>query len=241
MATVSDHYSKLLSPIYSWMSGGFEAALDRNTSFFAHHDLNGPSGTGVAVDLGAGCGFQSIPLARLGFDVIAIDLDEKLLSELATHGGDLRITCVQDDLSRFSQHTNTEIELAVCMTDTILHIDSKDNVRRLIHSVYDHLSLDGKFVVTFREFSHELVGTDRFIPVRSDENRILTCFLEFEPEFVKVFDLVYQRQGDEWQLNKSFYRKQLTVRSSPFASPFRRSDRNDFPLLRTWGCTFRRR
>ena len=37
-----------------------------------------------AVDLGAGCGFQAIPLARLGFAVTAIDLDRKLLAELAS-------------------------------------------------------------------------------------------------------------------------------------------------------------
>lgn len=207
MATVSDHYSTLLSPVYSWMSGGFDAAIDRNTRFFARHYLNGPSGTGVAVDLGAGCGFQSIPLARLGFDVTAIDLDETLLDELVAHCGNLPIKCVRDDLLQFSQYANSDIELIVCMTDTILHIDSKEDVRQLIHSVYDGLSPGGRFVITFRDLSRELVGVDRFIPVRSDESRIFTCCLEFEPEVVKVFDLVHQRTGDEWHLQKSFYRK----------------------------------
>ena len=41
-----------------------------------------PARSGRAVDLGAGCGFQSIPLARLGFAVTAIDIDRKLLDEL---------------------------------------------------------------------------------------------------------------------------------------------------------------
>ncbi len=48
---------------------------------------------------------------------------------------------------------------------------------------------------------------DRFIPVRSDDNTIFTCFLEFEPETVKVHDLVYRRIDGRWTFAKSFYRK----------------------------------
>jgi len=49
---------------------------------------------------------------------------------------------------------------------------------------------------------------DRFIPVRSDESRIMTCFLEFEnADSVAVHDLVHMRQDSGWSLNKSSYRK----------------------------------
>ena len=64
------------------------------------------------------------------------------------------------------------------------------------------------FVITYRDLTKELFGTDRFIPVRSDENKIMTCFLEFENEdSVVVHDLVYMRRDSGWSLNKSSYRK----------------------------------
>ena len=64
------------------------------------------------------------------------------------------------------------------------------------------------FVITYRDLTTELHGTDRFIPVRSDDNKIMTCFLEFESaESVVVHDLVYTRQDKGWSLNKSSYRK----------------------------------
>jgi hypothetical protein len=69
------------------------------------------------------------------------------------------------------------------------------------------LETGGTFIATFRDFSTAASELDRFIPVRSDERTILTCFLEFEPEHVKVHDLVYRRQGERWELGKSFYRK----------------------------------
>ncbi len=81
MATVEAHYQDVLSGVYSWMLGGFDIQLAKNRSFFENRHIQ-PKGSGVAVDLGAGCGFQSIPLAEIGYSVTAIDLDDNLLREL---------------------------------------------------------------------------------------------------------------------------------------------------------------
>lgn len=93
------------------------------------------------------------------------------------------------------------------MTDTLLHLDSKGRVADLFERVFIALEAKGKFILTFRDLSDELSGLDRFIPSRSDDKQILTCFLEYEPETVKVHDLLYRREGSGWVLNKSFYRK----------------------------------
>lgn len=78
MASSKEHYERVLTPVYSWMYGGFVAALERNEAFFTERSL-APHRTGIAIDLGAGCGFQSIPLAKLGYQVTTIDLDGSLL------------------------------------------------------------------------------------------------------------------------------------------------------------------
>lgn len=206
MASVGEHYENVLADVYSWMFGGFEAGVQRNTEFFNSHKLK-PEGSAVAVDLGAGCGFQSIPLARAGFRVTAIDIDAKLLGELQIHCGDLPVVNIQDDLMNFGNHVKNNAELIVCMTDTLLHLESKENVDALFTKVYDALEPGGRFVITFRDLTQELKDTDRFLPVRSDENIIFTCFLEYEPETVKVHDIVYKRTAGNWDLFKSWYRK----------------------------------
>ena len=204
--SVAEHYEKVLADVYSWMFGGFESGVQRNTEFFNVHNLK-PGGSGVAVDLGAGCGFQSIPLARAGFSVTAIDIDAKLLEELKTHCGDLPVTVVRDDLMNFDVHLKDNAELIVCMTDTLLHLDSKEKVDALFTKVFTALETGGKFIITFRDLTHELTDMDRFLPVRSDEDIIFTCFLEYEPETVKVHDIVYKKTDGKWDLFKSWYRK----------------------------------
>ena len=81
MASVKEHYQSHLSDYYSWMYGGFELKVSENRRFFQDQHVR-PEHSGLAVDLGAGSGFQSIPLAELGFKVTAIDLSQKLLDEL---------------------------------------------------------------------------------------------------------------------------------------------------------------
>ena len=206
MATVSEHYDKVLSDVYSWLFGGFDIAVQRNNDFFSNHNLS-PAGSGVAIDLGAGCGFQSIPLAKAGYSVTAIDIDGKLLNELSHHCGDLSINIVQDDLVNFDKISLKEAELVVCMTDTIIHLESKEKVISVFDKIFQSLEKKGKFVLTFRDLTYELEDLDRFLPVKSDESTIFTCFLEYEPDTVKVHDMIYKKTNGSWGFFKSFYRK----------------------------------
>ena len=206
MATVMEHYDKVLSDVYSWMFGGFETAIQRNAEFIIKHNLR-PEGSGIAIDLGSGCGFQSIPLAKAGYSVTAIDIDAKLLNELRSNCGELQINTIRDDLINFDKNTQKSVELIVCMTDTIVHLESKEKVVSLFGKVFEALEPQGKFILTFRDLTHELKELDRFLPVKSDENIIFTCFLEYEIQAVKVHDIVYKKTNGEWKLFKSFYRK----------------------------------
>ncbi len=206
MATVEAHYRDVLSGVYSWMLGGFEVQIAKNRSFFENHHIQ-PKGSGVAVDLGAGCGFQSIPLAEIGYSVTAIDLDDNLLRELKANDAAGTVTVERDDMINFDKHVSGPSELIVCMTDTLLHLESKDRVRSIFEKVHDHLETSGRFVITFRDLSNPLEELDRFIPVKQDESTIFTCFLEYETDTVKVHDLVYTNTDGQWSLNKSFYRK----------------------------------
>ncbi|MGY0216202.1 class I SAM-dependent methyltransferase [Endozoicomonadaceae bacterium StTr2] len=206
MVSVEEHYDALLANVYTWLMGGFEQAKENNIQFFNDRMLS-PAQSGNAVDLGAGSGFQTIPLAEAGYHVTAIDLSDKLLDELQGRAGNLPVNTVQDNILNLHNHIKTPVELIVCMTDTLTHLRSREEVQDLFSKSFNALETGGKLVLTFRDLSEVLIDTDRFIPVRSDENIIFTCFLEYETDTVKVHDIVYIRTGNEWTLHKSCYRK----------------------------------
>src|SRR5512143_2592507 len=128
MAAVKEHYERLLEEYYSWMSGGFTYKLQQNQKFFRSHHVR-PAHSGIAVDLGAGCGFQSIPLSQIGFSVIAIDSSKNLLAELRQNAQGLAIKTINDDLLNFDRYCPGRIELAVCMGDTLTHLTTRNTIR----------------------------------------------------------------------------------------------------------------
>ncbi|HWA07303.1 MAG TPA: SAM-dependent methyltransferase, partial [Ignavibacteria bacterium] len=47
----------------------------------------------------------------------------------------------------------------------------------------------------------------RFIPVKSDDTRILTCFLEYFGSFVIVSDVLHEKIDNKWEMKVSSYPK----------------------------------
>jgi SAM-dependent methyltransferase len=213
MSTVNEHYENLLSQHYTWMFGtSFEERVNDQKAFLSRtlESLPSPIQRGLAVDLGSGPGFQTIALAELGFSpVVAIDTSAELLDELRSHADSLPVRTEKADLRDLPVIVQPEqATVIVCMGDTLTHLPEKSDVSALFGSVFDRLRKGGVFVITYRDLTKELFGTDRFIPVRSDESKIMTCFLEFEnAESVVVHDLVHMRQDSGWSLNKNSYRK----------------------------------
>lgn len=211
MTTVAEHYENHLAPVYLWMAGGFDTAISRGEREINAICLN-PSNGLSAVDLGAGFGMHSIPLARRGYSVVAIDSSPKLLEVLQDHIETLPIQTVEDDLLVFQKHLDTKAHLILCMGDTLTHLPEPQSVEQLFSLVAESLHPDGTFITTFRDYTSPLVGDNRFIPVRSDNDRILTCFLEYFQDYVTVHDVLHERNGSIWQQRVSSYRK---LRLSP--------------------------
>lgn len=196
---------------YEWMFGlPFEAKVAEQNAILDEFVGNGVKGD-LAVDLGCGSGFQTLALSGRGYQVLAIDTSEKLLGILSTRIGTRNIAVRRADLRELDSLVEpASVEIAVCMGDTLTHLPARQDVSRLFDSVARALKPGGKFVVTYRDLaSGELRGLDRFIPVRSDDRRVMTCFLEYETaERVVVHDLIHVRGEDGgWTLHKSSYRK----------------------------------
>ncbi|HUO03141.1 MAG TPA: class I SAM-dependent methyltransferase [Rhizomicrobium sp.] len=207
MSDVAKHYETLLARHYSWMVGtAFDAKVDEQQALLKELGVHGE---GLAIDLGCGPGYQAIALARLGFaPVHAIDGSEILLNELAGHARDLPIERVHGDIRNLKRFAAPESASAiVCMGDTLTHLDSLEDASQLLADAHQALKPGGILALTFRDLSVAREGLDRFLPIRADADRIMTCVLEFESDHVVINDLIYVREGQSWSLNKSSFRK----------------------------------
>jgi SAM-dependent methyltransferase len=206
MASVADHYRSHLAPVYTWMCGGFDTAIARGETEIGAiiPDLSKDS---RAVDLGCGFGMHSIPLARRGCAVLALDSSSYLVEQLKAHAGTLPIAAAEDDLLAFQRYLDGPADVILCMGDTLTHLPDRGAAAQLFTLAAASLRPGGTFITTFRDYTQPLVGNGRFIPVKSDADRILACFLEYAADHVDVHDMLHERHGDAWQLRVSTYRK----------------------------------
>lgn len=204
MNVVKTHYDNHLGKFYSWMTGDFDAKSEEQKSFFIENNIS-PFQNGIAVDLGCGHGLQSIPLSALGYKVMAIDFNRGLLNELQSRTSSIEI--IEDDLMNFDNYLNQPAELITCMGDTITHLTSINEIETLIGKAGDHLTKGGKLILSFRDLSTPLYGSNRFLPVKSDNEKIHTCFLEYFDGYVQVHDLLHIRENNQWIQKVSSYPK----------------------------------
>jgi SAM-dependent methyltransferase len=203
--TVKEHYDNHLGDFYSWMMGDFQTKTNEFKSLLTDNFII-PTSNKIAIDLGAGHGLQSIPLAEIGFQVLAIDFNQQLLDELKANAKDLDVTVINDDIKKVETFADKP-ELIICCGDTLSHLDNKIEVKIFITNIVKSLEKNGKLILSFRDYSNKLTGIDRFIPIKSDGTKILTCILDYEDEFVNVTDLLYERTDDVWKQKVSNYKK----------------------------------
>lgn len=211
--TAKEHYDNHLGDFYSWMAGDFQSKQQEFAQFLSERSIN-PTSTKIAIDLGAGHGIQTVSLAQNGYNVIAVDFNQQLLDELAINTSGLEVDIINGDIRDVKLYSDKRPELIICCGDTLTHLDSIEEIKALIADCVQVLCDNGKLILSFRDYSTELTGDNRFIAVKSDETKILTCCLDYEPAKVRVTDLLYYKADNGWQMKVSSYYK---VRVTPLS------------------------
>jgi SAM-dependent methyltransferase len=203
---VKSHYENHLYHFYTWMLGDFTQKSKEQFNLFQSLDIY-PQSNKIALDLGAGNGVQTLALAQLGFEITAIDFSIGLLAELEQNTLEFKPTIVEGDIRQVSDYQLLRPELIICGGDTLAHLHNWTEIEKFIYDCNATLGNQGKLLIGFRDYTQELLGEKRFIPVKSDTHRILTCFLEYLPENVVVTDLLYEKNGEKWEQKISSYSK----------------------------------
>jgi SAM-dependent methyltransferase len=204
--TVQNHYDAFLAGSYAWVNGGLDDQVRKNKKFFSSHSVV-PRDNRVAIDLGAGCGFQSIALAQIGYSVIAVDFCPSLLDELRSYADRLPVVTIRSDIRHYPSWSGRHPGFIVCMGDTLTHLASMADVEDLIRQCFSELDPGGRLVLTFRDYSVEPDGAVVVIPVLREADRIFIYRLEYHADTITVRDILYSRREGAWERSAGNYTK----------------------------------
>ena len=142
---------------------------------------------------GCGLGHEVFHLARLGFQVTAVDFASGAIAALNERIGELPIEALQRDLFRLDQDYKTYFDAVLEHTCfCAIPVDMRDAYARVMHSV---LANEGRLVGLFYETDKE--DGPPFRTTRSDIEQHFSCLFEIE-SIEQPSDSFENRQGKEW-------------------------------------------
>jgi SAM-dependent methyltransferase len=206
MSETKKHYDLHLAEHYQWMLGDTSDESSFIKNLLESNEVF-PKRNSLAIDLGAGTGLQSFVLAKMGYQVIAIDFCQYLLDEINQTKNDLTISTICDDIINFRNQIHQKVDLIVCCGDTLTHLPDRQAIQSLIQNSASSLKNGGHLYLSFRDYSIELIENQRFIPVKYESDKLLTCFLEYSNDYVNVTDLIHYKVNNIWNLKISSYKK----------------------------------
>jgi len=106
---------------------------------------------GPLIEVGCGTGRLSIPLARSGMEVVAVDNSAEMLSRFAEHlarepaGVRARISLIRADMRRFA--LKKRFRGAICSSNTLLLLASEEAIGEALACIRSQLAPGGKILI----------------------------------------------------------------------------------------------
>jgi len=127
--------------------------------------------SGILLDLACGTARLSIPLSDAGFDVIAVDESQEMLSRARDNieqSGAKNIMLLNQSMQELDLYGT--IDAAVCMLDSLNHLENIEQVKQVISRVSLFMNINGIFIFDINtKYKHkEILGDNTF--VIEDEN-----------------------------------------------------------------------
>jgi ubiquinone/menaquinone biosynthesis C-methylase UbiE len=176
-------------------SAGFEKVLDRLL------DISAPKPADACVDLGAGTGFVSIPLAGLAASVLAVDISVSMTEILTAHAARAGLDNVRAEVADLRSFQLPAASADLVVSNYALHHLRDADKRRVVSDAMGWLRPGGRLVIADMMFGRGTSNRDREI-LRQ-----------------KVTALAAKGPGGWWRVAKNLSRYGLRVGNEHPASP----------------------
>lgn len=118
----------------------------------------------VVLDLACGTGSLSMEMARLGYDVIGVDLSQDMLNEALEkkYDEDLDIQFLCQDMTELDLYGAVDVTL--CVLDSLNHLDNFEDLKRAVERVSTFTCDGGLFIFDVNTlYKHgEILGNNAF-------------------------------------------------------------------------------
>ena len=142
MTTPHSSWAEFYDLAYEQSFGEFYDQLTKTTIEVIQDFVQPPA---RIIDFGAGTGRLSIPLASLGYDVVAVDSCKQMLEQLSGKQGGDRVRTVESRMQDFL--FNDQFDMAICVFTVLLYLLDNESLDKSVGAVANALRPGGLLLI----------------------------------------------------------------------------------------------
>lgn len=110
------------------------------------------------LDIACGTGSYSLELAKIGYDVSAIDLDNKMIEQLKIKAKrmNIQVKAVQGNMLETDEKINGKFDLIFCIGNSLVHLDGEEEIEIFLKKVKYMLKEKGRLII-------QIINYDRIL------------------------------------------------------------------------------
>ena len=158
-----------------------------------------------SMDVACSTGFHVIMLRRLGLDAVGIDSSPKMIEKAKANSVTCGVTVeyVLGDFANMSRRFSEGFDLITCLGDTVAHIRSGQDLKKLFQEVYKSLNPGGLFVIQTRSYDFVIKNKARFTPPavsrNGTEETLFFRLLDFNPKSLNLNIAKFRWHENRWE------------------------------------------
>ena len=144
-------------------------------------------------------------LRRLGLDASGIDASPKMIQKARTNSVTCGVTVeyILGDYMNMSKRFSEGFDLITCLGDTVAHVRSGQDLRKLFQEVYKSLNPGGLFVIQARNYDFIMKHQARFTPPTGSRNgteeTLFFRLLDFNPKTLNLSIAKFRWHENRWE------------------------------------------
>ena len=158
-----------------------------------------------SLDVACSTGFHVIMLRRLGLDAVGIDVSPRMIEKARNNSVTCGVTVeyILGDFTNMSKRFSEGFDLITCLGDTVAHLESGHDLKKLFQEVYKSLNPGGLFVIQARNYDFVLKHQARFTPPTGSRNgtdeTLFFRLLDFNPKSLNLSIAKFRRYENRWE------------------------------------------
>ncbi len=132
----------------------------------------------TALDAGAGTGFHSLVLAKLGVQVTAVDISEEMIDRLKENSKQLRLSVdtVVSDFERLTDAIAKTFDAVFCLGNSLVHLLTDEALQKTLMNFRSLLNPKGVLIIQILNYDKILTERKRIQNIKKKED---TTFIRF--------------------------------------------------------------